>query len=51
MCTSEISKLSLKDLVFTSDNTIDLRDCYVKTGIEDILAYIGSLNQNLKVRL
>jgi probable Rubsico expression protein CbbX len=44
MCTSEISKLSLKDLVFTSDNTIDLRDCYVKTGIEDIL---GELDKEL----
>jgi probable Rubsico expression protein CbbX len=44
MCKSEISKLSLKDLVFTSDNTIDLRDCYVKTGIEDIL---GELDKEL----
>ena len=33
----EISNLSLKDLVFSQDKSIDIRDCYVKTGIEDIL--------------
>lgn len=33
----EISNLSLKDLVFTQDKSIDIRDCYVKTGIEGIL--------------
>ena len=37
MSTTEISNLSLKDLVISQDNTIDIRDCYVKTGIETIL--------------
>ena len=37
MSTTEISNLSLKDLVFSQDNSIDIRDCYVKTGIEGIL--------------
>lgn len=37
MSTTEISSLSLKDLVFSQDNSIDIRDCYVKTGIEGIL--------------
>ena len=37
MSTTEISNLSLQDLVVSQDNTIDIRDCYVKTGIETIL--------------
>ena len=37
MSTTEISNLSLKDLVFSQDNSIDIKDCYVKTGIEGIL--------------
>ena len=37
MSTKEISNLSLQDLVVSQDNTIDIRDCYVKTGIETIL--------------
>ena len=37
MCKMEISNLSLKDLVFSQDKSIDIRDCYVKTGIEGIL--------------
>nr|AIM52758.1 CbbX [Ochromonas sp. CCMP1393] len=35
---------SLKDLVLNQSNTIDIRDCYVQTGIEDIL---GELDQEL----
>jgi len=37
MCKTEISNLSLKDLVFSQEKSIDIRDCYVKTGIESIL--------------
>ena len=37
MSTTEISNLNLKDLVFSKDNQIDIKDCYVKTGIEGIL--------------
>jgi len=37
MSTTDISNLSLKDLVFSQDKSIDIRDCYVKTGIEAIL--------------
>jgi len=37
MCKTEISNLSLQDLVFSQEKSIDIRDCYVKTGIESIL--------------
>jgi len=37
MCKTEISNLNLKDLVFSQEKSIDIRDCYVKTGIESIL--------------
>jgi len=37
MCKTEISNLSLKDLVYSQEKSIDIRDCYVKTGIESIL--------------
>jgi ATP-dependent Lon protease len=42
MSTTEISNLSLKDLVFTEDNSIDIRDCYVRTGIEKILTELDN---------
>ena len=42
MSTTEISNLSLKDLVFSQDNQIDIKDCYVKTGIEGILNQLDS---------
>jgi len=38
MSTTEISNLSLKDLVYSKDKSIDIKDCYVKTGIEGILS-------------
>lgn len=37
MCKTEINNLNLKDLVFNQNKSIDLQECYVKTGIEDIL--------------
>ena len=37
MCKTEIANLNLKDLVFSQEKSIDIRDCYVKTGIESIL--------------
>jgi len=42
MSTTEISNLNLKDLVFSKDNQIDIKDCYVKTGIEGILNQLDS---------
>jgi len=33
----EISNLNLKDLLVSQDKSIDIRDCYTKTGIEAIL--------------
>jgi probable Rubsico expression protein CbbX len=37
MCKTEINNLNLKDLVFSQNKSIDLQECYVKTGIEEIL--------------
>ena len=37
MCKNN-SAISLKELVLTSTDSIDIRDCYVKTGIQQILA-------------
>jgi probable Rubsico expression protein CbbX len=34
---STTENLNLKDLVYSNDKSIDIRDCYVKTGIESIL--------------
>jgi hypothetical protein len=48
MSTTEISSLSLKDLVFSQDNSIDIRDCYVKTGIEGILQQLDEELVGLK---
>jgi hypothetical protein len=35
---------SLKDLIISQNDSIDIRDCYVQTGIEDI---IGQLDAEL----
>jgi hypothetical protein len=35
---------SLKDLIINQNDSIDIRDCYVQTGIEDI---IGQLDAEL----
>ena len=48
MSTTDISNLSLKDLVFNQDKSIDIRDCYVKTGIEAILKDMDSELVGLK---
>ena len=48
MSATEISSLSLKDLVFSQDNSIDIRDCYVKTGIEGILQQLDEELVGLK---
>lgn len=37
MSTTDISNLNLKDLVYSNDESIDIKDCYTKTGIEGIL--------------
>jgi probable Rubsico expression protein CbbX len=37
MCKTDITNLNLKDLVFSQNKSIDLQECYVKTGIEEIL--------------
>ena len=42
MSTTEISNLSLKDLVFNEGEAIDLKDCYQKTGIENVLGELDS---------
>ena len=47
--------ISLKDLVLSKSDTIDIRDCYVKTGIEDILKtmdqeLVGLQNVKTRVR-
>lgn len=47
--------ISLKDLVLTQTDTIDIRDCYVKTGIEGILKtmdreLVGLKNVKTRVR-
>ena len=47
--------ISLKDLVLSKSDTIDIRDCYVKTGIEEILKtmdqeLVGLQNVKTRVR-
>ena len=46
MCktTSTIAQTNLKDLLLNKKDSIDIRDCYVKTGIENIL---GTMDQEL----
>jgi SpoVK/Ycf46/Vps4 family AAA+-type ATPase len=44
MCKTTVSTINLKDLVIGQGNSIDIRDCYVKTGIENIL---GTMDQEL----
>lgn len=45
MCKNlNISSVNLKDLLLNNTDSIDIRDCYVKTGIEKILA---SMDQEL----
>nr|YP_009545189.1 CbbX [Synura uvella]AYO28343.1 CbbX [Synura uvella] len=45
MCKNlNISSVNLKDLLLSNTDSIDIRDCYVKTGIEKILA---SMDQEL----
>ena len=54
MSTTEISNLSLKDLVISQDNTIDIRDCYVKTDIAKLLDLLDEELvglQNVKTRV
>ena len=47
--------ISLKDLIINQTDTIDIRDCYVKTGIEGILQtmdkeLVGLNNVKTRVR-
>jgi probable Rubsico expression protein CbbX len=46
MCktTSTVAQVSLKDLLLNKSDSIDIRDCYVKTGIENIL---GTMDKEL----
>ena len=39
---------SLKDLLLSNKDSIDIRDCYVKTGIEKILSTLDSELVGLK---
>ena len=50
-----ISTVDLKDLLLTNKDSIDIRDCYVKTGIEQILTsldeeLVGLKNVKTRVR-
>lgn len=55
MCENLISTTDLKDLLLNSKESIDIRDCYVKTGIEGILStldkeLVGLKNVKTRVR-
>ena len=44
MCKTSVASVSLKDLVINQNDSIDIKDCYEKTGIETI---IGQLDEEL----
>ena len=44
MCKTTVTKINLKDLVLNQGDSIDIKDCYEKTGIENIL---GQLDDEL----
>ena len=47
MCkTTTVSQSNLKDLLLNKTDSIDIRDCYVKTGIENIL---GTMDNELSL--
>jgi len=48
MCKNLISSTDLKDLLLNKTDSIDIRDCYVKTGIEKILSTLDSELVGLK---
>jgi probable Rubsico expression protein CbbX len=48
MCKNLISSTNLKDLLLNNTDSIDIRDCYVKTGIEKILSTLDSELVGLK---
>ena len=48
MCKTEMNSLNLKDLVFSQNKSIDLQECYIKTGIEDILTQLDTELVGLK---
>ena len=44
MCKTTVTTMNLKDLVLSQNDSIDIKDCYEKTGIENIL---GQLDDEL----
>jgi probable Rubsico expression protein CbbX len=48
MCKNLISSTDLKDLLLNNTDSINIRDCYVKTGIEKILSTLDSELVGLK---